>query len=273
MNRMKRIGREKDQGIGGDNNPVNPTACSDGTISSMRKSIVLQIVFRMLLVFTCMNLFSVDIVKIKTDVLLHTSYARINGTEIPSNGLIYKVPDGVILIDTAWDDNQTKEIDDYVRGRLNSRILFCIITHAHGDRLGGTGYLRSNNIDVYMTEQTANLARKHGFPVGNKILDTDKDRFGKYGVDCYFPGAAHSEDNMVVYLKEPDVLFGGCLVKSVSSRDLGNLENANIESWKIVIEGMLSVFTNKSTIVIPGHGEPGGKELLAHTYGLLKKKQ
>jgi metallo-beta-lactamase class B len=212
-------------------------------------------------------------VKIKTDVLLHTSYARMSGIEIPSNGLIYEIPDGVILIDTARDDSQTKEIDDYVRNRLESKILFCIITHAHEDRLGGTGYLRRKNIDVYMTEKTASLARKQGFPVGNKFLDTDKGRFEKYGVDCYFPGAGHSEDNIVVYLKEPDVLFGGCLVKSVSSRDLGNLEDANIKSWKTVIEGMLSVYTNKSTIVIPGHGEPGVKDLLAHTYGLLIKGQ
>jgi len=213
--------------------------------------------------------FAIDIIKIKENIWIHISYAMYDGIKTPSNGLIVKTNDGVILFDTAWDNEQTKEICNYITSHIDKRILMCIITHAHIDRLGGVKYLRNQNIDVYMTKQTQNIAEIKKFNIGNKSIEIGQEQFSKYGIVSEYYGAAHSKDNIILYLKNENVLFGGCLVKAIDWTTLGSLEDADIESWKKVINQLIQEYTSKDTIVVPGHSDYGGIELLKHTKDLL----
>jgi metallo-beta-lactamase class B len=229
------------------------------------KKITLLILFTVVSI----NIFAIDIIKIKSNVWIHVSYAMYDGIETPSNGLFIKTNDGVILFDTAWDDKQTKEICDYITSNIDKRILMCIITHAHIDRLGGVKYLRNQNIDVYMTKQTKDIAETRKFSVGNKFIEIGQSQFLKYGIISEYYGAAHSKDNIVLYLKTENILFGGCLVKAMDWTSLGSLEDADIMSWRKVIDQLIQKYTLKDTIVVPGHSNYGGIELLQHTKYLL----
>lgn len=65
------------------------------------------------------------------------------------------------------------------------------------------------------------------------------------------------------------MLVGGCLVKSASAKDLGNITDAYVNEWSTSIENVLKRYENIN-LVVPGHGEVGDKGLLLHTLDLLK---
>ncbi|MDF4756393.1 GIM family subclass B1 metallo-beta-lactamase, partial [Vibrio parahaemolyticus] len=85
----------------------------------------------------------------------------------------------------------------------------------------------------------------------------------------FYPGKGHTEDNIVVWLPQYNMLVGGCLVKSASAKDLGNITDAYVNEWSTSIENVLKRYENIN-FVVPGHGEVGDKGLLLHTLDLLK---
>ncbi|MDR2814757.1 MAG: hypothetical protein LBB79_08940 [Prevotellaceae bacterium] len=58
--------------------------------------------------------------------------------------------------------------------------------------------------------------------------------------------------------------------KDIHSNGLGNLSDAKIEEWLPTIQKATAKFPN-AEIIIPEHGQIGGKELLEYTKMLLKK--
>jgi metallo-beta-lactamase class B len=89
-------------------------------------------------------------------------------------------------------------------------------------------------------------------------------------VECHYLGVGHSADNIVVWIPSEKILFAGCMVKDVHSKGLGNLSDAKPEEWYLTIQKVMATFTD-AAIIIPGHGQIGGKELLEHTNRLLKE--
>ena len=93
---------------------------------------------------------------------------------------------------------------------------------------------------------------------------------GKKEITCKYFGAAHTIDNIVVWIPEERILFGGCMVKSLSANTPGNIRDADLDSWPWTIEKVLYRFKN-AQIVIPGHGNYGGTELLTYTINLIRQ--
>ena len=71
-----------------------------------------------------------------------------------------------------------------------------------------------------------------------------------------------------MWLEASQILVGGCLVRSAAATTMGNTAEGDLDSWPLAI-AMLQARYPQATIVIPGHGSPGGSELLAHTRELL----
>jgi metallo-beta-lactamase class B len=63
-------------------------------------------------------------------------------------------------------------------------------------------------------------------------------------------------------------LFRGCMVRAATARDLGNPADADPNSWKQAMAKVLSRY-GAARVVVPGHGDPGGTELLLHTQELI----
>ena len=87
----------------------------------------------------------------------------------------------------------------------------------------------------------------------------------------FYPGAGHSEDNIVVWLEKHKVLFGGCLIKSLEAKGMGNLSDANVNQWRQSITNITDAFLLNTAVVVPGHGKPGDIELLRHTDKLVSE--
>jgi len=88
-------------------------------------------------------------------------------------------------------------------------------------------------------------------------------------IDCRFFGAGHSFDNITVWIPSEKILVGGCLVRSSHANSLGNLSDAVVEEWDKTVENVLHEYPNAS-LVLPGHGDMGGTELLEHTIDLVR---
>ena len=87
-------------------------------------------------------------------------------------------------------------------------------------------------------------------------------------IEAFYPGGGHTEDNIVVWLKPSQLLFGGCFIRSIESNSLGYIGEAKVQEWSESINKVLSQFPT-ADIVIPGHGKPGKLNLLEHTKSLV----
>ena len=74
-------------------------------------------------------------------------------------------------------------------------------------------------------------------------------RFGP--VELFYPGAAHSTDNLVVYVPSANVLYGGCAVHELSSTSAGNVADADLAEWPTSVERIQKHYP-EAEVVIPG---------------------
>jgi metallo-beta-lactamase class B len=203
-------------------------------------------------------------------VWLHVSWKDWKGTPVASNGLLVNAAAGVYLIDTPWTEDQTKRLETWVRATFAKDITALVVTHAHEDRMGGIAALP--NASTYGHRLTAPLAVKAGWPAPATLFD-DAATLNIAGdnVEVYFPGAGHTPDNIVVWLPQHRILFGGCFVKPQAAQNLGNLADADVPSWDRALTTIIQRFPTRTTVV-PGHGDVGGVQLLSHTQDLVRAK-
>lgn len=207
--------------------------------------------------------------KIKETVWIHRSFGEFQGQVFSANGLVILSNKGAVVIDTPWTESQTEELFSEIQTKFQKEILFLIVTHAHDDRMAGVPLFQKRNIPVYSTSLTAKLAKERGFGKTNPILDI-QTRFalGNESIEVFFPGHGHSADNIVVWLAQTHILFGGCLVKALDAENLGNVKEADLNEWPNSVKRILSRYPD-AEVVVPGHGDWGKLDLLRHTIRLL----
>jgi metallo-beta-lactamase class B len=160
-----------------------------------------------------------------------------------------------------------------IEGIFHKPIILAIITHAHSDRIGGIRELMAAGVKVVSTGLTAQYAANAGYPPPLKELDsrTTDLRMGDVEVEIYYPGPGHTKDNIVVWIPRDRVLFGGCFIKSMNSSNLGNTADAVLDAWGPSVQNLKEKYP-LALLVIPGHGQVGGIELLQHTKDLCPTK-
>jgi metallo-beta-lactamase class B len=203
-------------------------------------------------------------------VTWHTSekYGRFS-----SNGLIIIRDGQALMIDTPMDNEKTERLTRYLKDSLSADVTKLIIGHFHDDCLGGLEYLQSIGVESIANSMTIEKCKEIGLPIPS-ISFTDSLTFDFNGerIVCAYFGAGHSFDNITVWIPGKKILFGGCLIKSMNSNNLGNLSDAIIADWDLTIKKLIKRYTNIKT-VIPGHGAYGGVDLLTHTIALVEKEK
>ncbi|WP_245902277.1 subclass B1 metallo-beta-lactamase [Gracilibacillus dipsosauri] len=218
---------------------------------------------------------SIGLTQLTDKVWVHTSYNEWKGTKIPHNGLVVTTDKGAVLIDTAWDTEgnhpKTKALLQMIQKHLKKKVVLAIVTHAHDDSIGGIQALLDKKIEVRSTSLTAKLAKENGYPSPKPILDEKPMmKIGDTVIKTMYPGEGHSKDNITAWLPQYKILFGGCFIKSLDAKDLGNLSDANVEKWDDSVKKVIEKYPQVK-IVVPGHGEWGNKRLLFHTIDLIKQ--
>ena len=189
---------------------------------------------------------------------------------VPCNGLVVKNGNEVFVFDTPASTESSEELIEWITETLHCKINAIIPTHFHNDCLAGLKTFDENDIPSYAYFKTIELAKQNNLVVPkNGFTDSLILKLGDEIITARFFGEGHTKDNIVGYYPRENVLFGGCLIKELAANK-GYLGDANIEAWSATVEKVLKEYPNVS-IVVPGHGEIGGKELLEYTINLFKK--
>lgn len=189
-----------------------------------------------------------------------------------SNGLIYVQNGQGYLFDTPASDSLTQVLVEWVADSLHTKITDFVPNHWHSDCMGGLKYLQSIGVNSYAHQMTIDIARSKGLPVpSHGFKDSLSLELNGHPVKCYYLGAAHSMDNIVVWIPDEKILFAGCMAKEAAAKGMGNTVDGDLAEWPKTIDRVIAKFPS-AKIVIPGHGLPGGQEVLKHTQKLLSLK-
>jgi metallo-beta-lactamase class B len=214
---------------------------------------------------------NLEIIQLSSEAYIHISYSDSQWGRIASNGFIYLNESKAFLFDTPMDEATTIELVKYISDSLKSSIVGFVPNHWHADCMGGIEYLHSIGVQSYANKMTRDLAIKNNYPSPKNIFsDSTTLKFGKQQIFCYYPGAAHSMDNIVVWIPSEKILFAGCMAKDLKASNMGNYADGSLKTWPVTIKNVMNRFPDVA-IVIPGHGNFGGFELLKHTYELALK--
>jgi len=211
------------------------------------------------------------VTKLSESVYEHTSFLQTETFgKVPCNGMIVTDNHEAIILDTPANVESTKELIRFISNGLNAKINSVVATHFHEDCVAGLNEFRKLNIPSYANQATIELLKNEP----EKLPQTGfKDELileaGNKKVFLEYFGEGHTKDNIIAYFPDENVMFGGCLIKEVGAGK-GNLEDANEQEWPETVSRIKQKYPDVK-IVIPGHGERGGKELLDYTIRLFKK--
>jgi glyoxylase-like metal-dependent hydrolase (beta-lactamase superfamily II) len=211
-----------------------------------------------------------EVERLADGVWLHTSYEELEDYgRVPANGLVVVSNGEAAFVDTPWTDDQTRALAGWVEERLQARLTTVIPTHSHADCMGGLAAAHDLGARSFSGARTAEIARRDGLPLPQETFEGDRDiTVGSRVLEARFVGPGHTVDTIVVWLPDDKILFGGDLVRSASARSLGFTQEADRERWPDSLTALQRAY-GEAIVIVPGHGRPGGWELLSHTRELL----
>lgn len=213
----------------------------------------------------------IDIEPVAPGVWRHVSYRDLPGAPgFPSNGMIVEAEGGLVLVDTAWGEDETSALLEAIETRFDRPVLAAIVTHAHEDRIGGAPVLDAAGVPVWTTPAINAAAEDRGLPQATQIFEGESPAvLEEAGLSWTAPGAGHAVENIVLYHAPSRVLFGGCFIRAADTSSLGYVEDGDVPGWPAAVETVRAAYPD-AHIVVPGHGAPGGTDLLDHTRALAE---
>lgn len=207
----------------------------------------------------------VEVKPLAPGVWQHTSWQTVaTWGLVPSNGLIVREGDHVVVVDTAWGAAPSRALLAWIDRELKLPVARLVVTHFHDDRLAGWEVFAERGARIVASERTLALA---GVPP-TAAFDLHRlapgERIASGSLEILYPGPAHAPDNVVVWLASERMLAGGCAVRAAASGGLGNLSHASVADWAASIARVEAAYP-EARVVLPGHGDAGGPELLVHT--------
>lgn len=188
-----------------------------------------------------------------------------------SNAGFVVTEDGVVVVDALGSPTLAEELIKEIHRVTAQPVKFVIMTHYHADHIYGLQAFKAVGATVlahangreYLNSDTARLrleaSRKDLFPwVDEKTRLVPADRWldreettlklGSFEFLIRHVGAAHTPEDVVVYVAKRGVLFAGDLVFRGRIPFAGQ---ADSRQW---IDSLGTLITFKPRIMIPGHG-------------------
>ncbi len=213
-----------------------------------------------------------------------------------SNSLLVEAGDAtLVLCDTPMTEAATVELIDWAHERFGERRWIVINGHHHPDCTAGNATMLDAGAEIWASDMTAKLHAEHGraqldslsedladdplgaelaktrvrpatktFPLDEtQVLELSSER-----VEIIHPGPAHALDNVVTHFPERKLVFAGCMCFSANRQGMGYIGDADTDAWPAALARVQEL---GATVVVPGHGDPGGPELLSHTADVVKR--
>lgn len=216
---------------------------------------------------------TLSVSRLADNVWLHTSWNRLAGGQpFSANGIIVRGRRAGLIVDTTWRVGEMADLIRVARGATDNVPLSLTGTHAHEDRISGLEIARDYGVRSLAHRYTQEDAFARGLPIADDTWRGTLRRvqLGRRVVELYYAGPAHTRDNVVAFDAESGVLFGGCQVRAADNVNLGNVADADVRGWAATTRRLIRRYRRRARIVVPGHGDPGGPELLDHTLALAE---
>lgn len=208
-----------------------------------------------------------EIKKIEEGVYLHTSYEKFGSWGVvASNGLISVHGKSAVIIDTPVKESDNLQLLNWLDDQ-HLAVDAVIAAHFHVDSTAGIALFNSKNIPTYATALTNRLLAKMSHEQAKNAIESDSFWLSDHKVEMYYPGGGHTQDNIVVWLADKKILFGGCFVKP---EYIGNLEDAVLPAWPTSMQSVITKYPDVKWVV-PGHGNFGDKTLLDKTLDIVNE--
>jgi glyoxylase-like metal-dependent hydrolase (beta-lactamase superfamily II) len=205
------------------------------------------------------------------DYYIFETYIPYKGVRYNCNGMYVVTTDGVALIGAPWNPDDVQPLLDSIAKRHQKKVVFAIAHHFHHD--GGTGsfdVLRQHGVKTYSSKLTLELCKKHNEKQAEFTFAKDTTfTIGNHTFKTYYPGPGHSQDGIVLWFPDEQILFGGCFVKGSEATDLGYTGHANLKEWPKSVKKVIKKYPNPK-YVIPGHHNWNSNQGLQHTLKLLE---
>jgi len=201
--------------------------------------------------------------------LIQSSYAC-NGN-LDCNHLLIVDSKDIVLINTPANDSLTAILFDCVARKFQKKVTKVIVSHFHDDSSGGLGETRKRGIVSYGLYKTRDLLKLKNIIIDSVFRDSLTISLQTISLRLFYFGAGHSVDNIVTWMPNEKILFGGCLIRSLVTNDKGNIKDADLQAWPITVQKVKERF-NDVRIVIPGHFAIGDSALLDHTVKIASMK-
>lgn len=220
----------------------------------------------------------VSFTELKPGVWQHTTYLDLIGFgPVPSNGLLVVDGDSSLLVDTAWTEYQTAQILRWAAEVLGKPVRVAVVTHAHQDKMGGITALNAAGIPSWANPMSNELAPQHDLLPASNALAFDASGWATGAgaaalapLKVYFPGGAHTHDNITVGLPDIGLAFGGCMIKGSDAPTLGNLADADTVAYAQSVRNFSAAFPHASLIVM-SHSPPEGRKAIARSLELAEE--
>jgi cyclase len=210
---------------------------------------------------------------VKNRILIETEYPGANVSCVnTSRGLVY--------VDSPFLPDDARKWADLTRQQTGREPAFVINTDHHYDHVMGNPFLTSNVIchtkaargmDYLKDKKLLKQLIGEAFPEVLLKYETDFERFSPDPVHLAFDKGltlnmgdatfvleymgGHSPATIMIYLVEEKVLFTGDNVEG----QFPFFGQAHFGRWKEALKKMLALDID---LVVPGHGQVGGKELI-----------
>ncbi len=216
----------------------------------------------------------VEVYPLAKGIWRHVTYLEMKEWGMtPANGLIVADGDSAALIDTPWTPEQTAALLDWVEKTLQAKVEIVVVGHHHRDCLGGLPEIHRRGIRSIGSGKTRELALGEGVEAPKEGFAGRVARLevGRRALELFYPGPGHTPDNIVTWIADGNVLFGGCFVKPADARALGYTTESDLSVWPASLAGLKKRYP-QARVIVPGHGDPGGWELVDNTLRLIAKQ-
>ncbi len=215
----------------------------------------------------------VEVFQLAEGIWLHTTYMHVTGYgKVGANGLIVINGQIATIIDLPWTNKQAEILFDWIEKKHKATVKAVVPTHSHTDCAGGLGEAHKRGADSWAFIETIERLEKGERTVPrNGFAKTKTLTCGNTIVELAYLGGGHTADNIVAWIPSQKLLFGGCLVKAIDAKNLGNTKEADLDRYPETLRRVLQKYTDAKTVV-PGHGEPGNLQLVEHTLKLCNNK-
>lgn len=213
-----------------------------------------------------------ELFRLTPDCFLYTAWADMGRWgRIGSNGLVVVKNGKALLIDTPVHESQTVELAWWLDKNLDAKLESFVPGHWHDDCIGGMAWLNRNHVKTYAHIQTNQILTAKGMEQAKESFsDSLTLKVEDIHVELYYMGGGHSTDNIVAWIPAEKILFGGCMIKDRRATSIGNTADAApLHEWLETIKRIEDKFPD-AKIIIPGHGEYGGRELFNHTKKIIQ---